>query len=121
MTAFPAPLWLADVSVPLIVRLMAFRLLRTRIRRAWMRIDPYFLLTAIVMIVGLRIGFRLTGMTISVENLLSGTAVVMMLLAFALGAFTKRSDRRERRVVERKLRILGYMLSNSGRLVRIRR
>ncbi|MEM9781081.1 MAG: hypothetical protein AAF899_01265 [Pseudomonadota bacterium] len=118
MTTLPAPLWLADISVPLTARMMAFRLLRARIRRAWMGVDPYFLLTSMVMIICLRIAFRSVGLAVSVENLLSGTAVVMMLLTFALGAFTKRSDKRERRVAERRLRMHGYRLTDGGHLVR---
>ncbi|MEM6421014.1 MAG: hypothetical protein AAF698_00390 [Pseudomonadota bacterium] len=117
MTAtLPPPLWLADLRIPLRARLTAFVLLRARIRRAWMRLDPYFLLTFVVLVVSLRIGFRLATIDVTIANLLAGTVFGLLVLIASLGALTKRSDRREVRVTERRLRMFGYRLTALGRL-----
>ena len=78
---WPPRLWLLDASIPLAARGLALRLLKVRIRQAWMRVDPYMILTAIAAIVALRIAFRATGLEVSVANLLTGTAVVVIALA----------------------------------------
>ncbi|MEL6773750.1 MAG: hypothetical protein AAFP23_03245 [Pseudomonadota bacterium] len=117
MSGTRLPLWLLDWRVPLRARWIAFALLRARMRRVWMRVDPYFILTAIGVLVMLKLVFFTVGIPMTVANLLAGTAVALLVLIAALGALTKRSDRREVRAAERRLRMFGYTLTGLGRLV----
>ncbi|MGF1551766.1 MAG: hypothetical protein ACFBWO_04590 [Paracoccaceae bacterium] len=112
-------LWSLDPRVSLKAKLIALKLVRARVRLAWMAIDPRFLLTALATIVALRVGYRLAGVEVTVANLLAGTAVAILALAVLLGGLDKRSDARERRVAERALRRRGYRLTG-GRLSRCR-
>ncbi|MEL7349768.1 MAG: hypothetical protein AAFN17_18600, partial [Pseudomonadota bacterium] len=107
MSGTRLPLWLLDWRVPLRARWIAFALLRARMRRVWMRVDPYFILTAIGVLVMLKLVFFTVGIPMTVANLLAGTAVALLVLIAALGALTKRSDRREVRATERRLRMFG--------------
>lgn len=118
---WPAPLWLADGRVPFGVRLMAFRLWRVRIRQAWMVVDPYMVMTVVALIVLCRIGYRAAGIELTVAGLLAGTGIALPVLIAALGALTKRSDRREGRAVTRRLRMAGFALAPGGRLVALER
>ncbi|MEO1459982.1 MAG: hypothetical protein AAFV49_20760 [Pseudomonadota bacterium] len=112
-------IWLLDPRIPFAPKLNALRLARIRLRIWWMRLDPWLLATAVAVIVLLRIGLRALGIDTNPANLLASTAFVMLGLAAALGALTKRSDRREARVMERVLRMQGYRLAR-GRLERAR-
>ncbi|MEM6486945.1 MAG: hypothetical protein AAF677_01540 [Pseudomonadota bacterium] len=114
--SLPPPLWMLDFDVPWKTRAMAFRLLRVRIRKTWMKVDPFMVLTFVAIMVLLRIAYRSTGLEVSVANLLAGEAMMFLALIAGLGALTKRNDRREGRVAERGLRMHGYRLTRPGRL-----
>ncbi|MEM6945681.1 MAG: hypothetical protein AAF416_11320 [Pseudomonadota bacterium] len=111
--------WLIDPEISFAAKSTALRLARIRLRIWWMRLDPWLLATGIVLIVLLRMGYRGYGIDTNPANLLAGTAFALLVLAAALGSLTKRSDRREARVMERALRMQGYRLIGSSRLERI--
>ena len=100
---------------------LALGLARVRLRQTWMAVDPWLGLTALASIVLLRLVLRSMGVETSVANLLFGTAALMMALVAVLGCLTKRTDRRERRAMERKLRMQGWRLAPPFRLEPVRR
>lgn len=111
--------WLLNPGIPFAAKRAALTLARIRVRIWWMRLDPWLIGTAVVLIVLLRFGYRAVGIETNPANLLTGTAVALLVLAAALGSLTKRSDRREARVMERVLRMKGYRLTGPARLERI--
>ncbi|MEO0426702.1 MAG: hypothetical protein AAF160_04575 [Pseudomonadota bacterium] len=111
--------WLIDPAIPLSAKRAAVTLARARMRIWWMRLDPWLVGTGVVLIVLLRFIYRAQGIETNPANLLTGTAVALLALAAGLGSLTKRSDKRQARVMERVLRMKGYRLTGPGRLERI--